>query len=98
MAWAGTARTSGCPTSARGSPWILRFESANYRATVWLNGRQVGEHAGGYLPFEVPLQRVKSGVNRLVVRIDSRRLATDLPPGGAALRASRGAAGGTTRA
>lgn len=30
--------------------WIIRFESVNYRATVWLNGREIGSHAGGYLP------------------------------------------------
>jgi beta-glucuronidase len=26
--------------------WIIRFESVNYRATVWLNGRLIGAHAG----------------------------------------------------
>ena len=59
----------------------MRFESVNYRARVWLNGREVGSHAGAYLPFTVPLQRPAARVNRLVVRVDSRRTATDLPPG-----------------
>ena len=36
--------------------WIVRFESINYRATVWLNGHQIGGHTGAYLPFEFDLQ------------------------------------------
>ena len=31
---------------ARFRSWIVRFESVNYRATVWLNGRKIGSHAG----------------------------------------------------
>jgi beta-glucuronidase len=61
--------------------WIIRFESVNYRATVWLNGHQIGTHAGAYLPFEFDLRYLRSGVNRLVVRVDDRRGSGDLPPG-----------------
>jgi beta-glucuronidase len=61
--------------------WILRFESINYRATVWLNGHQVGTHAGAYLPFEFDLKGLRAGVNRLIVRVDARRSGSDLPPG-----------------
>jgi beta-glucuronidase len=66
---------------ARFRSWIVRFESVNYRATVWLNGRQIGSHAGAYLPFEFDLKGVRPGVNRLVVRVDDRRTGADLPPG-----------------
>lgn len=61
--------------------WIVRFESVNYRATAWLNGRQIGSHEGAYLPFELDLKGVRGGVNRLVVRVDDRRSGGDLPPG-----------------
>ncbi|MFZ0091168.1 MAG: glycoside hydrolase family 2 TIM barrel-domain containing protein [Solirubrobacteraceae bacterium] len=61
--------------------WIIRFESVNYTATVWLNGRKIGSHAGAYLPFEFDLKGVRSGVNRLIVRVDDRRTGADLPPG-----------------
>ena len=61
--------------------WIIRFESVNYRATVWLNGREIGSHAGAYLPWELDLTGLRSGVNRLVVRVDNRRTAADFPPG-----------------
>ena len=61
--------------------WAFRFESVNYRARVWLNGRSLGAHEGAYLPFELPARGIKRrGVNRLVVRVDSRRLDTDVPP------------------
>ncbi|MBV9917074.1 MAG: hypothetical protein JO153_11295 [Solirubrobacterales bacterium] len=61
--------------------WIVRFESVNYRATVWLNGRQIGSHAGAYVPFELDLTGLRPGVNRLIVRVDDRRSGSDLPPG-----------------
>jgi len=61
--------------------WIIRFESVNYRATVWLNGRLLGSHAGGYEPFELDLRDLRQGVNRLIVRVDNRRTPADLPPG-----------------
>jgi glycosyl hydrolase family 2 len=61
--------------------WIIRFESVNYRATVWLNGRLIGSHAGAYLPFEFDLAGLRPGTNRLIVRVDDRRRPTDLPPG-----------------
>jgi beta-glucuronidase len=66
---------------ARFRSWIVRFESVNYDATVWLNGRQIGHHDGAYLPFEFALKGVRAGVNRLVIRVDSRRTASALPPG-----------------
>ena len=43
---------------ARFRTWIIRFESVNYYATVWLNGRRIGTHAGAYLPFEFALKGV----------------------------------------
>jgi beta-glucuronidase len=69
------------PELDREARWAFRFESVNYRARVWLNGRELGAHEGAYLPFELDALRIKqSGVNRLVVRVDSRRLDTDVPP------------------
>jgi beta-glucuronidase len=67
------------PASAR--RWIVRFDAVNYRASVWLNGHLIGSHVGQALPFELDLNRVRSGVNRLIVRVDNRLSSTDLPPG-----------------
>lgn len=61
--------------------WMLRFESVNYRATVWLNGRLLGAHTGAYLPFELEALRLRpKRVNRLVIRVDGRRGPLDVPP------------------
>ena len=61
--------------------WIIRFESIDYRASVWLNGRLIGSHVGENLPFEFDLTGVHAGVNRLIVEVDNRRLPGDFPPG-----------------
>jgi beta-glucuronidase len=65
--------------------WLVRFESVNYRSTVWLNGKPIGRNTGAYLPWDLRLPRSllkRQGVNRLVVRVDNRRLRTDFPPSG----------------
>jgi beta-glucuronidase len=66
--------------AAAATHWVLRFESVNYRATVWLNGRRLGRHTGGYLPFELEARGARRGTNRLVVRVDSRRTEAAIPP------------------
>ena len=62
----------------RGTLWIARFEGASHHATVYLNGREVGRHSGGYSPFEVDLRGMRPGRNRLVVRLSTLRGPTDL--------------------
>ncbi|HLJ04476.1 MAG TPA: glycoside hydrolase family 2 TIM barrel-domain containing protein [Solirubrobacteraceae bacterium] len=69
------------PPAASDVQWIIRFESINYRAQIWLNGYPVGSHAGAYIAFELPLSHLRPGVNRLIVRVDNRRVPTDIPPG-----------------
>ena len=68
------------PSRAAGASWRVRFDAVNYRARVWLNGTPIGSHAGAFIPFELPLSALRRGVNRLVLRVDNRRLPTDFPP------------------
>jgi beta-glucuronidase len=68
------------PSRGTGARWRVRFDAVNYRARVWLNGRPIGSHAGAFIPFELPLSALRRGVNRLVLRVDNRRLPTDFPP------------------
>ncbi len=51
--------------------YALSFQSANYLAQVWLDGRLLGSHHGSYLPFEFR-RTVTAGVHTVVVRIDWR--------------------------
>ncbi len=48
----------------------LRFEAVDWRADVWLNGKKVAEHEGGYSPFEADVTDAldRGGENTLVVR------------------------------
>lgn len=69
------------PPGPRKRVWIVRFESVNFRARVWLNGHQIGSHTGDSLPFELSLSPLHAGVNRLIVRVDNRRSPTDIPSG-----------------
>ena len=52
------------------------------RADVWLNGRRLGSHVGAYLPFELAAAGIHAGTNELVVRVDGRASANDIPPAG----------------
>jgi beta-glucuronidase len=72
------------PSSDKDTTWIVRFESVNYHARVFLNGKQIAEHDGAYVPWEVRLRDhlKRSGTNRLVVRVDNRRGPGDFPPYG----------------
>lgn len=58
----------------------LWFGAANYHASVYVNGTLVGEHEGGFTPFnyEVTPYLVK-GTNLLVVKVDNRKGAEDVP-------------------
>ena len=71
------------PAAEAATGWALRFEGAGHRVQAWLNGRAIGTHEGAYLPFELPAAGLRArGVNRLVVRVDSRTNQLDLPAGG----------------
>jgi hypothetical protein len=35
--------------------WLLHFGAVDWEAVAWVNGRQVGEHRGGYDPFTVDI-------------------------------------------
>ncbi|HEX3509788.1 MAG TPA: glycoside hydrolase family 2 TIM barrel-domain containing protein [Solirubrobacteraceae bacterium] len=51
--------------------YALDFASANFLATVWVDGRAVGSHRGSYLPFELRA-RLAAGPHTIVVRVDWR--------------------------
>ncbi len=50
---------------------LLHFEAVDWLAAVWLNGKKVGEHRGGYDPFsfEITDYIVKEGDQELIVSV-----------------------------
>ena len=59
---------------------FLRFGAANYRADVYLNGKKLGEHIGGFTPFTFDATKLlKKGSNSLVVRVDNKRSKDAVP-------------------
>ncbi len=58
-------------TAAAAGRYALSFQSANYRAEVFLDGRRLGTHHGSYLPFSY-LATVTPGTHTVVVRVDWR--------------------------
>jgi hypothetical protein len=51
--------------------YALSFQSANYRAEVFVDGRKVAIHHGSYLPFGLQT-RLAAGAHTVVVRVDWR--------------------------
>ena len=64
---ANTAQSSVLSTQS----WFIHFGAVDYHATVWLNGQLLGEHEGGYLPFELDATAALryDRPNELVVRV-----------------------------
>lgn len=59
---------------------FVYFGAANYRARVYLNGEQLGEHEGGFTPFDFEItDRVREKDNFLVVQVDNSRLRDGVP-------------------
>lgn len=66
--------------AVNGKRAFLRFEAVNYRAYVYLNGKEVGRHEGGFTPFVLEVtEALRAGDNRLVVGVDSTHDAQSIP-------------------
>jgi len=60
------------PRGTEGMRVFLDFSAAMTHATVTLNGTEVAEHLGGYLPFSAEItSTLRPGGNVLAVRLDS---------------------------
>jgi len=59
---------------------FLHFAAVNYEAIVFLNGREIGQHVGGFTPFNFEVTNLlKSGENSLVVKVDNKRKPEAVP-------------------
>jgi len=63
-----------------GTRRFLHFGAANYHAMVWLDGEPLGEHQGGFTPFEFELPGAGSAGERvLTVKVDNTRRREAVP-------------------
>ncbi len=66
--------------TASGNRLYLYFEAANYQTEVYLNGKKLGKHVGGFTPFNFEItDQVREKENFLVVKVDNKRLKEGVP-------------------
>ncbi len=59
---------------------FVHFGAANYQAAVYLNGQRVGEHRGGFTPFDFEVtDMVNDGNNFIVVAVNDARRPDGVP-------------------
>jgi len=59
---------------------FLHFGAVNYIADVYLNGKKLGSHEGGFTPFQFEItSNVLAGENSIVVKVNNQRLKSGLP-------------------
>ncbi len=59
---------------------FLYFGAVNYNAVVGLNGEVLGEHIGGFTPFDFDItDKLKDGENFIVVKVDNTRQKDGVP-------------------
>jgi hypothetical protein len=66
-------RTFTIPSSWSGRRVLLNFGAVDWQATVWVNGRRIGTHRGGYDPFSVDITAAlrPAGVQAVLVGVDA---------------------------
>ncbi len=59
---------------------FLCFGAVNYKADVYLNGKKLGTHKGGFTPFSFEITTVvRETGNFLIVKADNKRKADEVP-------------------
>ena len=60
--------------------YFIHFGAVNYLATIYLNGEKIGQHEGGFTPFQFEItDKVKQGKNFVVVEVNSARKTDNIP-------------------
>ncbi|OJY80969.1 MAG: beta-galactosidase [Sphingobacteriales bacterium 44-15] len=57
----------------------LKFDAIFYKCKIWLNGIMVGEHEGGYTPFEFDITAQQRDTNVLAIMVDNAWDTTTIP-------------------
>jgi beta-glucuronidase len=63
-----------------GKHYVLYFGAVNYEAHVYLNGKKLGMHKGGFTPFQFDVtDKLAQGRNVVVVKADNTRHQDEIP-------------------
>ena len=58
-----------------GKETFLNFCASDFNTTVWINGKEVGSHSGGYTPFDFNISKfLKEGENEISIRVEDEEL------------------------
>jgi beta-glucuronidase len=57
----------------------LKFNGSNYNTMVWLNGKYLGEHNGGFTPFHFNVKKFNAEKTLLAVRVENIRKKNRIP-------------------
>ncbi|MCX2574436.1 glycoside hydrolase family 2 protein [Pedobacter sandarakinus] len=64
----------------KGKKYAIYFAAVNYEAHVYLNGKKLGVHKGGFTPFQFDVtNKLKIGENSIVVKVDNTRKQDEIP-------------------
>ena len=64
----------------QGKRAFLYFGGANYLTTVYLNGKKIGSHEGGFTPFQFEVTAaLVTGDNKLIVSVNNQRKEDAIP-------------------
>ena len=59
---------------------FIHFGAVNYVSDIYLNGELIGSHEGGFTPFQFEItDKIQSGKNALIVKVNNKRLKNGLP-------------------
>lgn len=59
---------------------FIHFGAVNYEAIVWVNGKKLGRHVGGFTSFNYEITDIlREGENSVVVKVDNKRKADAVP-------------------
>ncbi len=63
-----------------GSRTFLHIGAANYRSHLWVNGKRICDHEGGYTPFDCEVTTaLHPGTNSVTIAVDATRLVDGIP-------------------
>jgi len=60
--------------------FFIHFAAVNYKAEVYLNGLKIGEHEGGFTPFQFEItDHLRKGENSIIVKANNQRIKDGIP-------------------